>query len=103
MSGEADMSAAFREFLASQGYDEDGMFDVEEMELAFETGMLVRAAAAAQPQPAPELAAAMAETRELRQLVIDMLTAFTATGSGHSARVGQVQIARWRKRAGLEA
>jgi len=33
---------AFSEFLASQGYDEDGMFDVEEMELAFETGMLVR-------------------------------------------------------------
>jgi hypothetical protein len=53
-------------------------------------------------QPAPELAAAMGEARQLRELVVDMLTAFTVTGSGHSARVGQVQIARWRKRAGLE-
>jgi hypothetical protein len=56
-----------------------------------------------QPQPAPELAAAMAETRKLRELVADILTTFTVTGSGHSARVGQVQIAKWRKRAGLEA
>lgn len=55
-----------------------------------------------EPKPAPELAAAMAETRGLRELVIDMLTAFTVTGDGHRARVGQVQIARWRKRAGLE-
>jgi hypothetical protein len=55
-----------------------------------------------QPQPAPELAAAMGEARQLRELVVDMLTAFTVTGSGHSARVGQVQIAKWRKRAGLE-
>ena len=53
------------------------------------------------PQPERELAAAMAETRELRELVVDMLTAFTVTGSGRSARVGQVQIAKWRKRAGL--
>lgn len=57
--------------------------------------------AAQQPQPAPELAAAMAETRGLRELVTDMLTTFTATGSGHAARVGQVQIAKWRERAGL--
>ena len=54
-----------------------------------------------QTAPAPELAAAMIETRHLRELVVDMLTAFTVTGSGHSARVGQVQIAKWRKRAGL--
>lgn len=59
--------------------------------------------AAAKPRPAPELAAAMGEARELRELVTDMLTAFSVTSSGHSARVGQVQIARWRERAGLDA
>lgn len=50
---------------------------------------------------APELAASMAETRLLRELLDEVLGHFTPTGSGHAARVGQVQIAKWRKRAGL--
>lgn len=51
---------------------------------------------------APELAAAMAETRQLRDLAAEILAAFGPSGSGHTARVGQVQIRRWRERAGLE-
>jgi hypothetical protein len=46
--------AAFHGFLASQGYDEQDRFDQDEMELAFETGMFVQAAAPAAPQPAPD-------------------------------------------------
>ena len=52
---------------------------------------------------APELAAAMAESRELRALVAEILGVFGPSGSGHTARVGQVQIAKWRERAGLKA
>jgi hypothetical protein len=33
----------------------------------------------------------------LTALAEDMLASFTRTDSGHSARVGQVQIAKWRK------
>jgi hypothetical protein len=50
---------------------------------------------------APELAAAMAESRTRAEVIEDMLSRFTPSGSGHSARVGQIQIARWRTRAGL--
>lgn len=57
--------------------------------------------AAAQPQPAPELAAAMTESRALRAVITEILDAFSPSGSGHTARVGQVQIAKWRTRAGL--
>jgi hypothetical protein len=48
-----------------------------------------------------ELGAAMAETRQLRGLVAEILGHFGPSGSGHTARVGQVQIAKWRDRAGL--
>jgi hypothetical protein len=100
MSGEADMSAAFREFLASQGYDEDGMFDVEEMELAFETGMLVRAAAPAEPPPEP--AAAMAETRAMRSVLSEVLASFEQLSDGRwHAKVGDRVLTQWTKRAGL--
>lgn len=51
---------------------------------------------------APELTAAMAETRQLRDLTAEILAAFGPSGSGHTARVGQVQIRKWRQRAGLE-
>lgn len=34
---------------------------------------------------------------ELHDLAAAMLASFTKTDSGHSARVGQVQIAKWRK------
>jgi len=54
-----------------------------------------------EPQPAPELAAAMAETRQLRELVSEIIGEFSPTGSGLYARVGQVQIGKWCKRAGM--
>lgn len=47
-----------------------------------------------------ELVAAMREARELRALVGEMLAALGAGGHGEP-RVGQVQIAKWRVRAGL--
>jgi hypothetical protein len=55
------------------------------------------------PQAAPELAAAMAETRDLRALAAEILGSFSPTGGGMSSRVGQVQIAKWARRAGLES
>ena len=39
---------------------------------------------------------------DLRELVAEILSHFGPSGSGHTARVGQVQIAKWSKRAGLE-
>lgn len=48
-----------------------------------------------EPKPAPELA----EVR--RAVIIEILAAFSPSGSGHTARVGMVQIAKWRTRAGL--
>jgi hypothetical protein len=41
----------------------------------------------------------LAEVR--RAVIIDMLAAFSPSGSGCTARVGMVQIAKWRTRAGL--
>lgn len=38
----------------------------------------------------------------LRALVAEILGVFGPSGSGHTARVGQIQIAKWKKRAGLE-
>jgi hypothetical protein len=38
---------------------------------------------------------------QLRAVITEMLAAFSPSGSGHTARVGQVQIAKWRTRAGL--
>jgi hypothetical protein len=55
----------------------------------------------AEPQPAPELAAAMRESRLRAEVITEILDAFSPSGSGHTARVGMVQIARWRTRAGL--
>ena len=52
-------------------------------------------------QPA-ELAAAMGETRQLRELVPAILGVFGPSGSGMTARVGREQIRKWRTRAGLE-
>jgi hypothetical protein len=52
-------------------------------------------------QPA-ELAAAMGETRQLRELVTDILGVFGPSGSGMTARVAREQIRKWRTRAGLE-
>lgn len=57
----------------------------------------------AEPQPAPELTAAMAETRELRELLAEVIDSFVKTSDGYRARVGQVQIAKWHKRGGLPA
>ena len=51
---------------------------------------------------APELAAAMRETRDLCELAAEIISAFGPSGFGHTARVGQVQIRKWRERAGLE-
>lgn len=49
-----------------------------------------------------QLAAAEAYAAECQGLVAEILDHFGPSGSGHTARVGQVQIARWRERAGLE-
>jgi hypothetical protein len=38
---------------------------------------------------------------KLRELVAEILGHFGPSGSGCTARVGQVQIAKWRTRAGL--
>jgi hypothetical protein len=54
-----------------------------------------------EPQPAPELAAAMRESRLRAEVITEILDAFSPSGSGHTARVGMVQIAKWRTRAGL--
>jgi hypothetical protein len=64
-------------------------------------GSIREALAAREPQPVPELAAAITETRALRALAAEILAAFGPSGSGHTARVGQVQIRKWRERAGL--
>jgi hypothetical protein len=53
------------------------------------------------PQPAPELAAAMRESRLRAEVITEILAAFSPSGSGHTARVGMVQVAKWRTRAGL--
>jgi hypothetical protein len=37
----------------------------------------------------------LARVAALEALAADMLSRFGETGSGHSARVGQVQIAKW--------
>jgi hypothetical protein len=44
-----------------------------------------------------------AECEELRALVAEILAVFGPSGSGMTARVGQVQIAKWGARAGIEA
>jgi len=49
-----------------------------------------------------DAAEAITEARALRALVAEILSRFGPSGSGHTARVGQVQITRWRTRAGLE-
>jgi hypothetical protein len=47
--------------------------------------------------------AVISECEDLRDLVREILAAFDPSkGDGYRARVGQVQIARWRDRAGLE-
>lgn len=57
--------------------------------------------AAQQPQPAPELRAALAETRQLREQLADVLGWFCDNGSGHYARVSGTVLAREYKRAAL--
>ena len=44
---------------------------------------------------------ARADRNAARNVVAEMLDSFGPSGSGHTARVGQVQIARWRTRSGL--
>jgi hypothetical protein len=44
-----------------------------------------------------------ADVIRLHELVNEILDHFGPSGSGHTARVGQVQIAKWRKRAEVEA
>jgi hypothetical protein len=43
----------------------------------------------------PELPAELERAAALEALARDMLSRFVATGDGHRARVGQVQIAKW--------
>jgi hypothetical protein len=48
-----------------------------------------------------DLREAQHAARVRAEVVTDMLTVFRPSGSGMTARVGQVQIAKWRDRAGL--
>ena len=58
------------------------------------------------PEPTVDaLAAALPEVateriQELEKLAAEILASFTRTGAGYRARVGQVQIARWRDQLG---
>jgi hypothetical protein len=87
----------FDNWFGSQGYDDEGRFDSDEMEFAFEAGR--EAAAAREPKPAPELAAATAETRAVRNLLDD----FTHAVIDLDARAGKLTAAAKavRKKAGL--
>lgn len=50
----------------------------------------------------PAAAASSAQQiADLRGLAAEILDEFAPTGAGHAARVGQVQIRKWRERAGL--
>ena len=42
------------------------------------------------------------ERDEARAVAADILNRFGPSGSGHTARVGQVQIAKWRQALGME-
>lgn len=53
------------------------------------------------PKPAPELAAAMAETRKLRELLAEVLATFGQPGKPGTVRWTAKQVAAWRERAGL--
>lgn len=53
-------------------------------------------------QPAPGVAEAVTEARAHQALIAEILSHFGPSGSGHTARVGQVQITRWLQRAGIE-
>lgn len=44
---------------------------------------------------------ARSDLTQLRALAAEILAAFGPSGSGHTARIGQVQHAKWRERAGL--
>lgn len=64
----------------------------------------LHAALRAQPgkrQAAPELAAAMAETRKVREILALALNHFRATGNGWKASVRVVELARWYDQAGI--
>jgi hypothetical protein len=99
--------AEFTGWAEAQGIDPLGMDYAEHgadgLRDAFTAGMQAQRGLAAAQQPAPELAAVMAETRDLRALAAEILGSFSPTGGGMSSRVGQVQIAKWARRAGLES
>jgi hypothetical protein len=62
--------------------------------------------AGTEPRPAPELAAAMAETRIYRELLEEVLATFekgTTGDGGWYSRVESRQIRKWRERAGIRA
>lgn len=52
----------FDNWFGGEGYDDDGMFDADEMEFAFESGFRTVAERAAQDaRPAPDLSAGLAD------------------------------------------
>jgi hypothetical protein len=56
------------------------------------------------PRPAPELAAAMAETRAYRDLLAEVLATFEKDSFGSGtwiARVRAIHFRKWRERAGI--
>lgn len=70
------LKLAFENWFGSQGYDEDGRFDMDEMEFAFEAGAEAerdQAAIAAQPQPGPGLGSERDQLREITGYHNDLL------------------------------
>jgi hypothetical protein len=109
--------AEFTGWFEAQGYPSpEDRYDGDEMGEAFAAGMQAARdngdwfevgdadAGTIEQQTAPELAEAMAESRERFAVIADMLAAFTDSKSdGYRARVSGVVYRSWRRRAGIEA
>ncbi len=73
--------------------NEDQLYDAAEREMDLYRAEITRITA--------ERDKAQADRNSARNVVAEILDCFGPSGSGHTARVGQVQIAKWRTRAGL--
>lgn len=76
---------------------------VDAARMMFEAASLddLQPPAAVAAQPAPELAAAMAETREVKGALAVILDLFAKGSSGYTARISQVNLARAYRVAGV--
>jgi hypothetical protein len=59
------------------------------------------AAAPAEPKPAPELAAALGEPRELRKVITELLSMFKGISGGYGARTSSSRLRKIAARAGV--